>query len=596
MSHNDLIIDNDGHFIIDPITRQITNTSGKTTLMQYDHNSERITFEVEPVLEGHNMAQCNRVEIHYINISTDKRSFHEDLYEVDDLKIDEDKLTFSWLIRRNATQLAGVLSFAIRFICVENGEEVYSWGTSVCDVLKVSESINNSDVINTEEYTDIINQWYSMLVESGTEGVNKVEEAKNNALAELDEKKAEMLEDIDVVQTTGDSESAVMSQKAVTQLFSTTVKKTSVNKYNGEKVLGFVLSTTVKSSETYYRTAPIYLTEGSYLYNASSSLGSNGIYVGKMSEYDEYISTIRATKIDDDKFIFKVEISEKGYYSFNVGSATYSKSFMVVSGESTEDFPSEYIEYSVTLEDNINFNQTMLNVLNKLLTPDNMLYGKQIIFDGDSICNASSAQDDKSGYAGRIGNKNNMNWSNKAIGGATITGGLTYSNGSNRHWVSSNIDTIYSQYPNLDYLILEGGTNDADLLGENGLGNISTTSVNYNDFDNVADFTQALEYLFSKAIAFYPTAKIGFIIPHKMGTSPANYRTHNRRLYFDRCIEVCEKYGIPYLDLWYGCHLNPTLDYATHDNTYYMYADSQHLSSVGYDYISNIIEAWIKTL
>lgn len=195
MAHKDLIIDSDGHFIIDPVTREITNQSGKTTLMQYDHNSERLTFEVNPIIEGHEMVNCDRVEIHYINIATDKRSQVTDFYPVDDVKLEDDKITFSWLVSRNVTQLAGVVSFVVRFICMDGEAEVYAWNTAKHNSISISEGMKNSGEVD-EDYSEIINQWYSMLVASGTEGVNIVEEAKNNALAEMDEKKAEILTDI----------------------------------------------------------------------------------------------------------------------------------------------------------------------------------------------------------------------------------------------------------------------------------------------------------------------------------------------------------------------------------------------------------------
>lgn len=225
----------------------------------------------------------------------------------------------------------------------------------------------------------------------------------------------------------------------------------------------------------------------------------------------------------------------------------------------------------------------------------NPLYSKKVVFDGDSISHGTSAGDGLNGWAGRIGEANHMDWYNESRSGGTIMSGL-YSGTAKRHWVSSHIDTIYDQYPDLDYLILEGGTNDADLVGVEKLGEISTKSFMYSDFDNAADFTQALEHLFSKAISYYPNKKIGFVIAQKMGTSASSYNTSNRRIFFDRCVEVCKKYGIPYLDLWNTCHLNPTIDRASHSGVYHMYTDGQHLSSAGYDYVSPIIEAWMKTL
>lgn len=307
--------------------------------------------------------------------------------------------------------------------------------------------------------------------------------------------------------------------------------------------------------------------------------------------YDENKTFIRtfAGVFNADKTLITVTINNNNACYFRMNDYADSNA-MIVKGDT---YPSKFVPYG---ESSIEFTSERKEEIKEISKENqNVLFGKQAIFDGDSICDGISANDNKDGWAGRIGTKNSMDWHNEGISGGTIKCGLNY-NGNPRHWISSNIDSIYSKYPNLDYLILEGGTNDADLLGADGLGTISTTSFMYSDFDNTEDFTQALEYLFSKAIALYPTKKIGFIIAHKMGGNASNYRTQIRRTYFDRCKEVCEKYGIPCLDLWYGCHLNPTIDYATHENAYYMYTDGQHLSSIGYDYVSDIIEAWMKTL
>ena len=94
------------------------------------------------------------------------------------------------------------------------------------------------------------------------------------------------------------------------------------------------------------------------------------------------------------------------------------------------------------------------------------LKGKRIIFDGDSICHATSETNESinRGWAYRIGDGNGMNWFNYGISGGTVTAEI-YANGNPRHWVSRNIDRIREKHEKLDYLIFEGGTNDADLLG-----------------------------------------------------------------------------------------------------------------------------------
>ena len=47
MSHIHEVNDSDNKFIVDGISRAIKNTStSKTTVMQFDHNSEVFTFEI----------------------------------------------------------------------------------------------------------------------------------------------------------------------------------------------------------------------------------------------------------------------------------------------------------------------------------------------------------------------------------------------------------------------------------------------------------------------------------------------------------------------------------------------------------------------
>lgn len=237
----------------------------------------------------------------------------------------------------------------------------------------------------------------------------------------------------------------------------------------------------------------------------------------------------------------------------------------------------------------------------------NELFGKTIVFDGDSICRADSESkvDMNVGWPYRIGRAGKMKWYNYAVGGGTVTAGMYTNAGDARHWVSRYIDNIHENHESLDYLILEGGTNDADLLG---IGSERFGEYDPTDYSGSYDdttFTGALESLFYKAITYYPTAKIGYIVAQKMSRSDCGYGKKNRRrYYFLRAIEICKKWGIPYLDLWDGAPINPSLD------VYYdpsldkeaniksgkAYTDGQHLTSVGYDIVSPKIFAWIKTL
>ena len=253
------------------------------------------------------------------------------------------------------------------------------------------------------------------------------------------------------------------------------------------------------------------------------------------------------------------------------------------------DYEDRVIQFENELEEIKNNNST-----------SNVLYGKTAIFDGDSICNGSSAQDGKSGWAGRIGDNNNMIWENYGTNGGTISA-ETQLSGSDLHWISRTIDTIHTDYPSLDYLIIEGGTNDADLLSDDKLGTLNETD--YSGTYDDTTFIGALETLFYKATSYYPYAKIGYIVAQKMGLS-ANAHYSKRYNFFEVAMQVCEKWGIPYINLWDGSHLNPHLN-AHYDSSKTtsenreagsLYTDGQHLTTYGYDVVTPKIEAWMRTL
>ena len=240
---------------------------------------------------------------------------------------------------------------------------------------------------------------------------------------------------------------------------------------------------------------------------------------------------------------------------------------------------------------------------------NNPLYGKRIVFDGDSICYGGSeiSVGENRGWPYRIGAKNAMEWYNYGVNSATITA-ETYSErtGAPLHWLTRYIDEIHEKHPTLDYIIFEGGTNDSDRLG--GIGSARLGELDIADFSGNYDdttFTGALESLFYKTINYYPRAKIGFIIVQKTGVRTTGYGENApRRYYFLRAIEVCKKWGVPYIDLWGDCPLNPALtafydknlDVSGNRAAGKAYIDGTHLTSEGYDYVSPMIEAWLKSL
>ena len=237
----------------------------------------------------------------------------------------------------------------------------------------------------------------------------------------------------------------------------------------------------------------------------------------------------------------------------------------------------------------------------------NPLYKKRVVFDGDSLTAADPRQD-RFSWAKIIGERNEMEWKNFGVGGGTFTAGLYFpAVGGSRHWLSRSIDTTKERAPELDYLIFDGGVNDADNLrylpekfGEYSLADFSGK---YDD----TTYTGAIETTFYKAINHYPKAKIGYIALHKMGYVAGGFpddRYDNYRKFLLRAIEICKKWGIPYIDLWetstlnptLPCYFNPSLPRGENQKAGMPFADGQHLATNGYLLIADKIEAWMRSL
>ena len=168
MPNTHQIVDSDPKFSIDPVTRTISNSSRKTRLIQYDHNSEKISFTMPRIVEGHDMTLCNNVRIQYINL--DDETQHKKsvgVYSVDDITQNEedDTISFSWLISRNATKYVGTLNFLIQFECIlDDGTVEYSWHTDAFKGITVSEGMDVEDTI-VHYYPDIFEQWKNEVIQ-----------------------------------------------------------------------------------------------------------------------------------------------------------------------------------------------------------------------------------------------------------------------------------------------------------------------------------------------------------------------------------------------------------------------------------------------
>ena len=319
---------------------------------------------------------------------------------------------------------------------------------------------------------------------------------------------------------------------------------------------------------------PLLTSDKTFLRNAAATL------VDSSDTSDEPVAEFTVTAED---------ISGGAAYLAYDGALVYLDSLMIVKDR---DYPDEYISYG--------YIEVATDGSKK---QDNILYGKTAVFLGDSICAGTTTLADAAeygyGWAGLIGEANAMTWGNYGRNGGTVT---PIESVDEDRWLGTQADTALAAHAAADYVIFEGGCNDADTLGEDGLGELSSGGYAPS---GESDFTGAFETLVLKLLNGFPGAKIGYIVAQKMGTS-GDYGSENNRYrqFFDRAVEICEKWGIPVLDLWKGNPLNPMLS-AHYDSSLtadeaneagLFYTDGQHLTLAGYQRITPQIEAWMRTL
>lgn len=347
-----------------------------------------------------------------------------------------------------------------------------------------------------------------------------------------------------------------------------------------------------------YRTVSGIIDSSDTLQYAFCPIVGAGTYT-EVIQYAVWGSSTNAIALADEKYSFLKSITgvrDGNNVTFNITEEdTLQCKYIVMRRDKTKAF-SPKLFYNATARGGI-------YPLNPVYgyTSDK-LYKKTIVCDGDSI--GFGYKDEPKQYGswfGRLQNDYQVSGHNYAVSGATITDMRP----SVSHSVALNIDTIYSDYPSLDYLILEGGTNDADRIGNfngdtppEGFGTWSDDSASDHNggYDNTT-FCGAVDEMFYKAVTHYPNAKIGFIIPMQMGTYTTS--SERRRRYFDEIVKIANKWHINVLDLWNVSHADariPAYYSGTEGDLTKFYYDGQHPTSVGYDLIQPIIEAWLKTL
>lgn len=177
----------------DTTTRLLINPITKTIIPKYrhqkavyvakgDHNSVQIIFELPRYVNGYDMSdEKNLIHIHFVNLSEDGENYSKGVAEAISREIEDDKLSFAWLVDDRATKYAGVVSVGISVKQYDDidgqVQKKYSWSTTPYGKTVVWDSHDNTAEAVEREY-DYLVATVNTLVTLSLQ--NKLSEAEMN--------------------------------------------------------------------------------------------------------------------------------------------------------------------------------------------------------------------------------------------------------------------------------------------------------------------------------------------------------------------------------------------------------------------------------
>lgn len=183
---------------------------------------------------------------------------------------------------------------------------------------------------------------------------------------------------------------------------------------------------------------------------------------------------------------------------------------------------------------NANFGEKNFSISSSYLSGSLKLYNKKAAFCGDSIMKGDSDRPHQGSWADVIGKNNLMNYINFGVSGATIG----RSSQAGRGCIQDQVTALGDTY---DYIIIQGGCNDGGTLT-----NIGQITEGYNEEFDRSTLYGGLEYLCKYLSLNFSTKKYGFIITYNFGEDNIQSAIKER---MDAIANVCNKWGIPYIDL-----------------------------------------------
>lgn len=160
---------------INPETRIITVPTSKRILgTESDQETNRLYFKCPKIVGDNVDLSLFSLRINYQNAGNKK-----DQYLVEDVKVEGDNITFSWLFKKNVTAYKGNVKFILCAVkTTEDGIIKNEWNTTLNTECESLEGMEVDKVAVEEETKDIVEQLIAMMDHSAENAVRAVEEAK----------------------------------------------------------------------------------------------------------------------------------------------------------------------------------------------------------------------------------------------------------------------------------------------------------------------------------------------------------------------------------------------------------------------------------
>lgn len=317
--------------------------------VQSDKNAERIKFSC-PKIVGDNLDLSKfSVRINFENVSSvDFNVSIKGQYICDDVAVDGENVTFSWLIGRNAARYMGTVRFIVCAVKTDSDSNIsVEWNTAIAEV-PVLEGIEIDQPQIGQEEKDVINQLLELTKSTSAEAVQNVNSAKEQAIKDIQsvsqpDTTLTVEGGLAEAKTTGEAIGSL--KEDLGDFFS---KTESVNKFNKSSVEENAfyknVDGTVTKSEAVGYVAFLLPVESGKTYTVSGTSYSV-LTVGNNMEYLGYAWKSGETTFNTDLVGRKTELK---YLAISFRTSSYPvDTYMAVEGDT---LPEEYVPYDVHKE------------------------------------------------------------------------------------------------------------------------------------------------------------------------------------------------------------------------------------------------------